>query len=385
MPNPWAERHADLPADAVNVLTAVTVLGLPAIAIPDLAVAVGTEESAVTATIAVLRHAQWIETLPDSRRERLVEAARIWLVYDAPNRPSAAQTAPIAERYLAYHRGRLDQAHAVEWARAHRDAIIRAIQAGIQTGQYAAAAELARATWAVADQIPDRVWWRELAHHGEDAAIQGRDPQTLIALLNLSAAAYLAATDFPAAQVQLVRVAQLAFEMTDHDGIIASLTALLDLYRRWHHDGEALDVLLELADEHHRVGDIRGRAEALAQLGYIMLANRRPSRAEVYLETANQLLTTMPAGSVQPTMHARVLEQWGRAQWRLGHPIRARRRFSQALALLGDHDPAGTARLRRLLDTHIDAADLPPDDQPDRHPHTPATQPVGELLHEWST
>jgi tetratricopeptide (TPR) repeat protein len=241
----------------------------------------------------------------------------------------------------------------------HQDALLVAVRAGVRAELYGQAAAVALAAWQVADEVAKPAWWHELARHGEEAAIKARDPSMLIDLLNRSAEVYDVAGDRPAAEQQWVRVAKLAYELGDHERIVANLTTLIGLYGRWDRRGPAMDALLELADAQREAGDSIGRAWALAELGYLMLAARRPSNADTYLETADDILTHAASGSVEPTMHARVLEQRGRALWQLDHSIRARRCFTRALEVLGDHDPAASERIRGLLETNADEPTLP--------------------------
>ncbi|HEV2780938.1 MAG TPA: hypothetical protein VGX25_16260 [Actinophytocola sp.] len=364
MTRSWAHRYADLSAHPVQVLTALTVLGTTTVCASDLAAALDVPVADVEAAVALLQQAGWFEEQAAGADPRLREAARIWLTYDAPERPDAPTAAAIAGRFLAYvgaglDPGRHEPDDIVEWARRHADGIVRAIRAGVRAGLHAAATAVAASAWRVADRVANPAWWHQLARHGEDAATRAGDTVALIGLLTSSADVYADAGDMPAAEIQRVRACRLAFEIADHDRIVAALTGLIELYRRWKRPEGALDTLQELGDTQHRAGNPVGEAAALAEIGEIMLAADRPNRAEAYFSRADEILNEQPANIVSPRRHARILEQWGRAQWRLGHRIVARKCFQRALDLLTDVDAAAAARVQALIDTRTDADTLP--------------------------
>jgi tetratricopeptide (TPR) repeat protein len=364
----WEHRHTEHSANAISVLTALTVLDTAEVIAADLAVALDIDIAEIEAAVRELRQAGWVETRPGGGGDVLVDGARIWLSFDAPNKPKPDETAAIAGRFLAAATAALDldrheRDEVAHWLTERKETVLTAIRAGVRTELHSRAATLAAAAWQVADQVPDAAWRRELARQGEDAAIGAREPLTLIDLLNRSATLFEEAGDRPAAEEQWVRVVQLAFEMGDHDRIVASLTTLIGLYDRWGRRGPAVDALLELADAQRDAGNVVGRADALAELGSIMLSAGRASTADTYFATADELLSQAPPDAVQPSRQARVLELWGRALWQLGHTIRARQCFRRALELLGDHDPVAAKRVRSLLDTHVDAPTLP-DEKP---------------------
>jgi tetratricopeptide (TPR) repeat protein len=359
----WAHRYTELSPDAVSVLTALTVLDTADVIAADLAVALDVDVAEVEASVGELRQAGWVAARPTGG-SMLIDGARIWLGFDAPEQPKPDEAAAIAGRFLAAATAALDLARherdeVVRWVAEHKQMVLTAVRGGVRTELHSMAAALAAAAWQVAEQLPDPQWRRELARHGEEAAIKAREPITLIDLLNHSAALFEDGGDLPAAEEQWVRVVQLAFELDDHERIVASLTSLIRLYDRWGRRGPAVDALLELADAQREAGNMVGRAEALTQLGTIMLSAGRPSNADAYFQTADDLFSHAPPNSVQPTRHARALELWGRAQWQLDHTIRARECFRRALELLGDRDAVAAERVHGLLDTHADAPNLP--------------------------
>lgn len=366
----WASRYSELSAEAVRVLTAVTVLKVTEVVPTQMAIALGAAQGEVAAAVDELRETGWVTTSPTGR-DVVVDGAEIWLRFDAPDQPAPDVAHAIAGRVLTAVRVALDRArHEVDdpgrWITAHYQWVLTAIRAGVRAALPDIAARVAAAAWQVAGHAPNPTWHRELACAGEQAATAARDPLTLSELLQRSAALCEQAGDWAAAEEQRVREAKLAVELGEHDRIVTSLTTLIAFYGRWGRPGPAVDALIALADHQRHAGNTVGRAQALAQLGALMLAAGRISTADRYLETAVDLFSHAAPGSVPPALQARVLELSGRALWQLRHPIRARRRFRHALAVLGDTDPAATHRIRALLDTHTDTPTLPDD--------TPASQ-----------
>lgn len=364
MSRPWAYRYTELSSNTVGVLTALTVLDTADAVPADLAVALGTGMAEIDAAVGELRQTGWVAARPTGDGDVLVDGARIWLSFDAPEKPKPDEAAAIAGRFLAAATAALDlmrhgHDEVARWITKHKDTVLTAIRAGVRTELHSLAASLATAAWQVASHVPDPAWRRELARQGEEAAIGAREPLTLTDLLNCSAALFEEAGDRPAAQEQRVRVVKLAYELHDHERIVTALSTLIGLYDRWGRRGLAVDALLELADAQREAGNAVGRAEALAQLGSIMLSAGRPSNAEIYFKTADDLLSHTAPNSVHPTTHARVLEHWGRALRQLGHTILARRCFTRALELLGDHDPVAVERIYGLLNVHADDPTLP--------------------------
>lgn len=373
----WANRYTDLSPEAVNVLTALTVLDVADVGVAKLAVALDLDLAKVEAAVRELRDAEWIAARSANGGDVLVEDARIWLRFDAPEQPKSDDVVAIARRVLTaveteLRLGRRQQGDVGQWTVDHQDWVLTAIRAGARAELHSMAASVASAAWQVASHVADPEWRRQLARAGEDAAIDGREPVILVGLLNRSATLFEDAGDRATAEVQWVRVAKLAFEGGNHARIVASLNTLIEFYNRWGRRGPAVDALLELADAQREAGNEVGRAEALLRLGFLMLSAGRAETAENYLQTAENVLSLASRTTpdlVQPRMRALVLELWGRALWQTGHSILARRCFNKALRVLGDHDPVARTRVRGLLDTHADDPSLPDDmPQPDALP-----------------
>jgi predicted negative regulator of RcsB-dependent stress response len=356
---PWASSFTTLSPTAATLLRAMTVLETAMVVPTRLAAALGVTESDIETAVHELRRTGWVDGA-----DTLVNAARVWLTFDATDRLSTVD-AQVAARFIGHHLDRLDparhgRAHAGRWAREHRDEIVAAIRAGARTGMRRAATSLASAAWRIASEVTDPLWWHALARHGEAAA--AGDPRALLNLLTLSAAVYAEAGDpklLPKAETQCERAYGIAVALDDHDMATRALTALVTVF----HDGDqperAAETLLELANTHQTAGDDVARASALAALGTVMLDAGRAEFAETYLERADELLAR--ADSPPPGLRARVAELRGRALWAVGKTIRARRSFRQAHAMLDESDTTARERLHILATTPIDTLELPPD------------------------
>lgn len=352
MTESWARKFDDLSPEAVQVLKAMTLLDIAESTTANLSTVL---DSTVEAAVEELRQANWLTTT--SGFVVLPEDARIWLTYDATDL-IGPDDAPIAARYVARQRSALaDQPTAVQYVEANKANIVTAVRAGARASLFGEAADLAAATWQVAAAVDDSSWWHELAEHGEKAAIAARQPVTLIELLRRSAGVFAGAGDLYKAEKQQVRALSLAYKLGDRDRVVAGLTSLIELYHESGQPEGAADALLELASSHRVAGSSVARAEALAELGSVMLAAGRASRADSYLGRADEILTDDE--SAPNLLRARVAEQWGRALWRVGGTIRARRCFERALTLADD--PNLRKHLERLLAVHVDD-DLPPGD-----------------------
>lgn len=361
----WRDRYPTLSPAAREILHAMAWLDVAEPRASELAVVLELDGASVDAALVELREHGW---LTGDHPTRLVPAARTWLVYDT----NGAETAPTARetdvvgRFIARHAAamdldRRDRDEVVRWVDERRADVLGAIRAGTRVGLCQEAAGLARRVWAVAQHVVDPAWWQELAAAGERAATRSGVPEALLGLLNRSAAVFDAAGHPDVAEDQWKQALKLCFELGDHHRVVTALTTLARLYRRVHRLEELLDIYLELADAHQAAGNQVERADALAELAYVYLEADRPSDALARLERADELLDAAPPESVSPVAHARIVEMRGRTLWLLGQPILARRMFGRAVDLLGDRDPEATARVRALLDVHVDAAALPPD------------------------
>jgi tetratricopeptide (TPR) repeat protein len=348
----WPRSYRDLPPDAQCVARALVLLEMPTMAADDLAAAVSLDTSSIANAVEACEQADWIR----ADALALDEAARQWLAEALPTMTTAAEQTGIATRFAAYQTAGLtvdgqSDLLAARWADEHRGGIVAAIRAATASGLYATAVDVALRAWRVADRVPDRSWWHDLARHGEDAATRGRDPHSLFALLASSAVVFAQAGDEVTAERQWVRAVRLSDDDEDYDRTVQALTALAGLYQSWGRLDKALDTWVDLVDEHQRAGNVIATAHALAEVGFAMLAADRAADAPTYLSRADELLSEAKPALVSASAHARVLEAWGHALWQTGQHGAARRRLSRALAMVVDHDDPTAERIRAALAT----------------------------------
>jgi tetratricopeptide (TPR) repeat protein len=193
----------------------------------------------------------------------------------------------------------------------------------------------------------DETWTADLARHGEEAAIQGRDPHTLGTVLEHSADWARQHGDHRKAEAQWVRALAIWDRLPEHEPVARVLGALVDLYRAWGRFHRALDAGFDLVSQTQRVGDERSAALALHEVGVTMLAAHRPDSAVDYLNQADLAMGRLAEPVTADRAHT--LVALGRAYWQLRKWTRARRQFSAALALWVDLDDIESDRVRQLL------------------------------------
>jgi len=234
------------------------------------------------------------------------------------------------------------------WLAGHRAEVVAAVLACDRGGQRRHGTRLAAAVWPAAGLVRDPDWWTELAEAGEALAIADRDSGALVDLLHRGATTFAEGGDRLRAEERWVR----ALAITRRDGLSdlgqAVLRALGDLYRDWGRLSKALDAYLGLVDLRQDAGDPAGTADALASVGATMHAAGRLRSATEYFDRADAVLGEV-AGA--PEAHARVLVWCGRTRWEQGQHGAARRRWSQALAMLVDVDEDAANEVRELLAT----------------------------------
>jgi len=234
------------------------------------------------------------------------------------------------------------------WLAEHHKEVLGVIVACDRDGLRELGARLAYVVWPVAGAVRDPEWWRELAGAGEALAIAGRDPAMLVDLLDRSARTFAAQGDRAGAEAQWVRALAITRRPPGEDlreRGMAILTGLGGLYREWGRLGKALDAYLGLVDLRRAAGDPRGTAQALATVAATMYAAGRAGSAAGYFA---QAADAMPAGAEDP-LYPRILVWWGRVLWERGEPGPARRRWSEALAIVVDVDEALAEHVRALL------------------------------------
>jgi hypothetical protein len=261
------------------------------------------------------------------------------------------ETVPTRSTEVGVVAGFTGSAQAVDWVVAYRGLLLTAVQLGAPVGLSRDACWLATTLWPITSEIDvlrvDRTWATDLARHGEEAAIQGRDPHTLGTVLEHSAQLAEYHADRLTAEAQWVRALAIWQELAEHTRVVGVLTALIGLYRSWGRFHRALDAAVELVSETQRAADDRGTALALREVGVTMLAANRPDSAVDYLNQADRAMSQLAEPLTAD--HAHTLVALGRAHWRLGAWSMARRRFSAALALWVDLDDTEADHVRLLL------------------------------------
>ncbi|PPK63263.1 hypothetical protein V5P93_002093 [Actinokineospora auranticolor] len=192
----------------------------------------------------------------------------------------------------------------------------------------------------------DPAWRAALMAAGERAARAWGNRAALAVLLDRSARVAVAEGDDIVAESQYVRALELWHDLADEPHVIATLNALVGLFRaagRWH---RALDAAFELLAEHRRHEQGAAVAATLGLLGELMVGAGRPDAGTHYLEQADAAFAEYPSRE-----HAELLLVLGRQHWSAGAFPRARRAFHRALAVLVDADDARAEEVRRLLRT----------------------------------
>ncbi|WP_018683726.1 tetratricopeptide repeat protein [Actinokineospora enzanensis] len=276
-----------------------------------------------------------------------VESPRPGWVRAAPTRPPVRGD---ARARLVDHLLTLDLTP--DWVTAHRDVVAAALDA--TDGQ--AVCALARSLWRVTAGSPlavDAEWRSTLMVAGERAARTWGNRVALAVLLDRSGRVAAAVGDDLVAESQFVRALELWHDLADEPHVIATLTALVSLFRqgrRWH---RALDAAFELLAEHRRRGSDVAAAATLGLLGDLMIAAGRADSGVHYLEQADAAFDAAP-----DAVHVDVLLSLGRHYWTTGAFPAARRVFHKALAVLVVADDARATEVRALLQT-ADGVALP--------------------------
>lgn len=234
------------------------------------------------------------------------------------------------------------------WLAEHSADVLAEVLACDRDGAREMGTRLAVAVWPVARLVPDPRWWSDLAEAGEALAIADRDPAALVDLLHLGATTFAGHGDRLRAEERWVRALAILRRdgLRDHERGAAVLTALGSLYRDWGRLSKALDAYLALVELRQDAGDPAATADALAEVGATMHAAGRLASAMEYFDRADKAMNGASSAA-----HARILVWCGRTRWEQGHHGAARRRWSQALAMLVDEDDAAAHRVRELLAT----------------------------------
>ncbi|MFE9748792.1 hypothetical protein ACFYOT_28120 [Saccharothrix saharensis] len=260
-------------------------------------------------------------------------------------------------------------ADARRWLRVHEKCVLAVADAANAADLPAAASPITALLRTVAEVAGfDPGFVRALTETAARSAVAERDPESLGAALRSAWVWFERRGDLAAAEEYAAR----EWDLWRRAGRTADAVRLLwwraeisrrrgraDLELRCYerleslHDTDSVD-----ADE--RAALVRVWAAAASAL----LAHDRADLAVDWARRAEHAVRALP--DFPPVEQALVFEWSGRALWASDAVGPARRRFSEALALLVDVDDTAADRIRRLL-THDRASPLPPA-TPDRYP-----------------
>jgi tetratricopeptide (TPR) repeat protein len=337
-----ARSFRDLQPDAQRLVRALAVLDGTSISF-DSAAAV-TELPRPQAVLAALAAAGWGRVTRDrfeiavGVRERLAE-----LVQSVP----PAEVDDVLARVAAV----TTQAHkAVGGAPpALRTDTVTVIRAAGRHRRAAIAGDVARAAWRSLATRAHLDWCRELAYAGEQAAIDGRQPELLVELLDTSAEVYASAGDWQGAERAWLRALAVVEELGDTTRATHFFHLLTTNYLNWERPHKAVNMLLEIAAIHERADNLVKAAQAQAEVARIMADAGRTDAAVDYLTRADRTLRAHPGTDPERIRaHAAILSDLGQVHARLGAINTARNYYHRALAMVVDIDDRAADRIRVL-------------------------------------
>lgn len=211
------------------------------------------------------------------------------------------------------------------------------------------AVNVARAAWRSPTAREHLDWCRELAHHGEQAAIASRQPELLTELLNSSAEVYASVADWQGAERAWLRALAVVEGRGDTARSVHFLRLLTTNYLNWQRPHKAVDMLLEIVEIHDRAGNPVETAKAQADVAHTMADAGRADAAIDYLGRADRVLRESPSADPEVvTLHATILSDLGQVHAQLGRINTARNHYHRALAMVVDTDDRTADRIRAL-------------------------------------
>jgi tetratricopeptide (TPR) repeat protein len=209
------------------------------------------------------------------------------------------------------------------------------------------------------DAVPevDLAWCKELAEHGEEAALALGDHEGLLELLDLSAKSYYVRGAWQDAEAAWLGALSIVDDLGDVTRFVHFLNLLATTYRSWGRPHKTVDMLLEIASVQAREGDVLALAGTLAAVGTTFLDADGMGDAETYLRRADRLLHELPAEDA--TVRARraaVLSDLGRLHARRGAINSARTAYHEALVLALDIGDDALADRVRAWQTALPSA-----------------------------
>lgn len=327
--------------DVQRLVRALAVLGGPSISMVSVGAVLAAPKPRAAETVATLAAAGWGAVSED--RFEIAADAREHLAELVPS------ASPAEVDQILGHVAAVAKMHTSGMPPAIRTDIANVIQAATRYHRISVAAAVARVAWRSPTTRGDLAWCRELARHGEEAAIADRQPELLIELLNNSAEVYASASDWPGAELAWLRALAVVEDLGDTVRSVRFLNLLATNYLNWKRPHKAVDMLIEIVSVHERSGDPVRTAEAQTAVARTMADAGRTDAATKYLGRADRLLRACP--NLNPevaSLHATILSEIGQVYVDIGRINTARNRYHRALGLVIDTDEQTANRIRAL-------------------------------------
>jgi tetratricopeptide (TPR) repeat protein len=233
----------------------------------------------------------------------------------------------------------------VRWWDAQHDHILSVIESLIAGGQPETAVSLLSQVWTIVPAQAQPPWCSRLRECGTLLATELPTSRVLAEVLQYSARACIQQGDYRNAEFDGMRELAIWRQLDDYPGAVGALRRLADTFRlrdRLHLVIDCADQILTWSLRHQ--DQVAG---ALRNLGLVMVEAGRVDSAIDYLSRARVASDALP--DLPVAQRAELIAQLGRALWMSGAESLARRRFSEALALLVDVDDVAAERMRVLL------------------------------------
>jgi tetratricopeptide (TPR) repeat protein len=240
------------------------------------------------------------------------------------------------------------------WWDAQHDHILSVIESLIADGQPETAASLLSQVWTIVPARAQPRWRGRLRECGTRLATELPTSRVVADVLRYSAQACIQQVDYQDAELDGMRELVIWRRLDDYPGAVDALRRLADTFRLRDRLHRVIDCADQILTWSSRYQDQTGVAGALRNLGLVMVEVGRVDAAIDYLSRARDTLDVLP--DVPVVRRAELIAQLGRALWMSGAESLARRRFSEALALLVDVDDAAADQIRTLLGTSAGTA-----------------------------
>lgn len=340
----WPQTFHDLQPDAQQVVRACAVFGHPSLSLVVAAAVVDSSVDQAAEMLGWVDENSWGVVTGD--RFEIAAEARPYL-RELARWTSEADVRLVVDKVAAAltHAAQIDTA----MTPSIRTDVINVLRTAARNRRPEVAIQVARAAWRTLTPQTDLEWCRKLAEHGEHAAINSRQPDLFVELLDLSAHVYSAARDWPGAERAWLRALAVVEDLGDTTRFAHFLEQLATTYRNWNRPHKAADTLHEIMIIRQRGNDSVKTAEALAAVGTVMFDAGRSDAALHYLGKANRLLRDLSdhTPDTRPCW-ATVLIDLGRVHATNGSLNSARTYYHQALTLVLDIDESLTQRVRAL-------------------------------------